>query len=335
MSPNPQPPPGFDGHYVESWPMADEMSLSMIRLWCEVLEDANPLYHDEAYARGSRHGGIIVPPSMIMPLFSRPEWTPEGTVVGTAGGLASSMPEYPNSASLGIYQNYHRPLRPGDRPMIHAFQTEMSPEKMTERGPGRVSIRYQSMHDPDGNEIASHSIETLRFRAPEGGPAAAAPAGAAAPAVPPGETLRRRRPEDPPLYWDDVQEGESLPPLYMPLTLKLCIKWVAATRDYYEVHHDTEFARGVGAPDLFIGVHFFHGMAGRYATDWAGPNGDLRRFEIHSLGRAHPGDVVEIAGRVARKFREADEGRVDLALDCGNARGKTHSATVTVALPDR
>src|SRR5207247_3498146 len=123
--------------------------------------------------------------------------------------------------------------------------------------------------------------------------------------VPSGETLRRRRPEEPPLNWEDLREGEDLAPLYLPLTLKRCIKWVAATRDFYEVHHDREFARGVGARDLFIGVHFFQGLIGRYATDWSGPLGDLRRLELHSVERCIPGDVVEVRGRVARKFREA------------------------------
>ena len=49
-----------------------------------------------------------------------------------------------------------------------------------------------------------------------------------------------------------------LAPISLPITLKRCIKWVAATRDFYEVHHDADFARAAGEPDLFIGVHFAH-----------------------------------------------------------------------------
>src|SRR2546430_3671439 len=47
MNPIPQAPPGFPGRHVGSWPMDDEMGLPLVRLWCEALEDANPLYHDE------------------------------------------------------------------------------------------------------------------------------------------------------------------------------------------------------------------------------------------------------------------------------------------------
>ena len=326
----PEAPKGFEGRHTGSWPMADEMGLALIRLWCEVLEDANPLYHDAEYARKSRHGGITAPPAMIMPLCVRPEWTPEGSAGGTSASLQAKTPDHPHGASLEIIETYHRPLRAGERAMVHGWETEFSPETMTERGPGRVSTRYMSMRDAEGREIASHSLKGLRFKG------SAPPKDEITPSkVPPGETLRRRRPEEPPLYWKDVREGEALPPLYMPLSLKRCIKWVAATRDFYEVHHDREYARRVGTPDLFIGVHFFNGLIGRYATDWAGPHGDLCRLVMHPTGRSYPGDVVELRGRVARKFREGGAGRVDLAMTCGNARGVTHTATITVALPDR
>lgn len=337
MAETPELPPDFQGRHVDSWLMADEMSKALIRLWCEVLEDANPLYHDESYATASRYGTIIPPPTMIMPLCSRPEWTPEGPATDTKAGLAASLPGYPNAASLEIVQTYIRPIRLAERPVIHFFESDPSPEKMTERGPGRIVIRYNSLRDGDGLEIASHSMEILRFRTPDAAPPppAAARETVKDPEPSDGELLHRRGPQEPPLYWQDAIEGQSLGSLYIPLTLKRCIKWVAATRDYYEVHHDPEFARSVGGADLFIGVHFFHGLMGRYATDWSGPHGELRRLEIHSLGRAFPGDLIHVTGTVHRVFRDGDTGKVDLAISCANARGQSHHGTVTLALPDR
>ena len=42
----------------------DEVSKSDIRHWCEVMRDRNPLYTDEEYAKNSKYGGIIAPPTM-------------------------------------------------------------------------------------------------------------------------------------------------------------------------------------------------------------------------------------------------------------------------------
>ena len=44
----------------------DEVSKSMIRHFCEMMEDPNPLYTDEEYAKNSKYGGIIAPPQMLM-----------------------------------------------------------------------------------------------------------------------------------------------------------------------------------------------------------------------------------------------------------------------------
>ena len=44
----------------------DEVNKPMIRHWCEAMQDGNPLYNDVEYARESRYGGIIAPPTFIL-----------------------------------------------------------------------------------------------------------------------------------------------------------------------------------------------------------------------------------------------------------------------------
>lgn len=90
---------GIDGELVESWQMDDEMALPLIRLWCEVLEDRNQMYHDAEYASKSRHGGIVAPGPMLLPLTTRPEWAPRrvdhqherGPVAGVPGVSARGV----------------------------------------------------------------------------------------------------------------------------------------------------------------------------------------------------------------------------------------------------
>ena len=124
-----------------------------------------------------------------------------------------------------------------------------------------------------------------------------------------------------------------LPSITMPITLKRCIRWVAATRDFYEVHHDSEFARAAGEPSLFIGVHFAHGLMGRCGTDWSGPEGELRKLDFKAHGRIYQGEDFTVQGRVARVFREDDETRVELELTGSTERALTHRATLTMFVP--
>ena len=119
---------GINGELVESWRMDDEMALPLIRLWCEVLQDRNPMYHDTAYAAKSRHGCIVAPGPMLLPLTTRPEWTPEGSMRSTSQRLSQEHPQYPHAASLSTVQYYHRPIRLGERPWIHWFQAPTSEE---------------------------------------------------------------------------------------------------------------------------------------------------------------------------------------------------------------
>ena len=58
--------PAFAQHLVgqtkETTYRAQPLAESELHLWCESLEDWNPLYWDKAYAATSRHGGLVAPP---------------------------------------------------------------------------------------------------------------------------------------------------------------------------------------------------------------------------------------------------------------------------------
>ena len=43
----------------------DLVNEPMIRHWCEVMGDENPVYTDPEAAKNSLHGGIVAPPTML------------------------------------------------------------------------------------------------------------------------------------------------------------------------------------------------------------------------------------------------------------------------------
>jgi acyl dehydratase len=65
----------------EPIPCAVECSEHLIRHWCETVEDGNPLYLNEEYARSRGFRGLVAQPGMIVSTLTVPyrwPWPPEG-----------------------------------------------------------------------------------------------------------------------------------------------------------------------------------------------------------------------------------------------------------------
>ena len=58
---------------AESEPEAAPLEVDeyLIRHWCETLEDGNPLYLDETYAKSRGFRGVVAPPSLKFPRSAR------------------------------------------------------------------------------------------------------------------------------------------------------------------------------------------------------------------------------------------------------------------------
>ncbi len=59
---------------IESAPEVYEIEKGMIRRFVLAIDDLNPLWQDEEYARKSRYGGIIAPPTFVLTIgFDKPQ----------------------------------------------------------------------------------------------------------------------------------------------------------------------------------------------------------------------------------------------------------------------
>ena len=80
----------------------------------------------------------------------------------------------------------------------------------------------------------------------------------------------------------------ALPEWSLPVTPTVVVSTAIATRDFYPVHHDHEFAVRSGSKDIFLNILTTTGLVQRYVTDWAGPEALVRRVSIRLGGRATP-----------------------------------------------
>ena len=137
------------------------------------------------------------------------------------------------------------------------------------------------------------------------------------------------------LLWEDVNEGDELPVLEYPITVKNLVMGVVGTRDFMPYHHDSAYTKSIGSRDQFVNTMFNQALFGRFVTDWCGPDADFRATTLRMIGQVCPGDTAILEGRVAKKHRDGDDYLVELELNSRNHLGTACISTATMALPSR
>jgi uncharacterized protein len=90
----------------------------------------------------------------------------------------------------------------------------------------------------------------------------------------------------------------ALPELVLNVTPTLVVSTAIATRDFYPVHHDHEFAVRSGSKDIFLNILTTTGLVQRYVTDWAGPEALVRAVSIRLGVPCYAGDTLTFSGEV-------------------------------------
>lgn len=139
------------------------------------------------------------------------------------------------------------------------------------------------------------------------------------------------------LFWEDVVEGEEIPFGYsLKLDMTRFILQVSGTQDWYPVHHDREFARSQGVPDIFLNTGFLTAATGRLITDWIGPEGRLKKYSIQMRKMNFLGETLHVRGRVTHKYIQNNDHVVEADVWCEtDGQGVTTPCTATVVLPSK
>jgi acyl dehydratase len=137
------------------------------------------------------------------------------------------------------------------------------------------------------------------------------------------------------LYFEDVKEGDTLPGLAFPISIKTMALAVCGTRDLMPYHHHSEYAKSLGNRDMFVNTMFEQALFGRFVTDWLGPESDFRETSLQMVASICPGDTAVLEGVVAKSGREDGEARIVVELSASNALGLSARASATLAMPSR
>ena len=139
------------------------------------------------------------------------------------------------------------------------------------------------------------------------------------------------------LYWEDVEVGQDIPTGYsLTLNSTRIAKQVSGTQDWYPVHHDRDFAKMQGVPDVFMNTGFLTAAMGRLITDWIGVEGWLKQFKMEMRKMNLYGDKMFVKGKVTGKRVENGEHYVDMDVWCETkGQGVTSPSTAVVILPSK
>jgi uncharacterized OB-fold protein len=117
-----------------------------------------------------------------------------------------------------------------------------------------------------------------------------------------------------------------LPDRVINVTPTFVVSSALATRDFYDVHHDRDFAVKAGSKDIFINILTTTGLVQRYVSAWA-PDAVVRAVSIRLGVPCYAGDTLTMAGQV---LAENDDEQV-IAVTGRCSLGDHVTATVRIA----
>jgi hypothetical protein len=160
-----------------------------IHLWCEALEDWNPLYWDETYAASSRHGGIIAPatsmffgagsaarlgigymkPGEEIPVAVRRGLTGIPLLQSLRQSLVqgSTLVDPRNCPEIAVVQavcRFFNPLRPGDTARSELRMKSCSQKKRTKLGEGYFVTTERLFYNQRNDMVRTQEFTVFHYR---------------------------------------------------------------------------------------------------------------------------------------------------------------------------
>ncbi|MEQ8232312.1 MAG: MaoC family dehydratase N-terminal domain-containing protein [Gammaproteobacteria bacterium] len=331
-------------------PWCYEATRDNIRHYAHGIGDDNPLWCDPAYARGSRYGDIIAPPSFVFAC--------DRVVSGYVGGLPGV-----HAMFAGCDITWLKPIARNSEISTRAYLKDLVEHETRFAGRSVQQIYHVDFFDHEGDQLAA--ADTWCFRTDRdiaresGSKYSALKAGferdyseeelAAHNALYAAEEVRGATPR----RWDEVEIGSALPRMAKgPMTVTGFIAYAQGWGGLYiranklawklqtrhpaagiknrfgipdcpeRVHWEEAFARKVGAPGAYdYGPERCSWMS-HAITNWIGD--DARLTHLYCEIRRHnlEGELLTIDGRVTGKREEDGRRLVDFELVAHNQDGE-------------
>ena len=136
------------------------------------------------------------------------------------------------------------------------------------------------------------------------------------------------------LYWSDVSIGDEIPSVSYPLNVYRLVMAAGASRDFNSIHHNSEYARETGAPEMYANNFFPQGMWERTVREYIGLAGEIKRLKGFRMKVFNTvGETIVTRGAVKNKWKEEGKYLVELVWSENSKEITVGPGTVVVSLP--
>ena len=354
-------------------PFNEFVTSDAIRHFSHGTGDDNPLFCDRNYGPETRWGGMIAPP-----LFYRSTGNPEPRDWTEQDRINSRDPlSGIHSWYIGETIYWLRPIYPGDTLSARRFRQDFQEKRSSFTG-GRALIEVirQEFKNQHGDLVVVADEKEFRGGRQKKWGERKKYAHYEKQAYT-SEDIERldkayeseARRGSQPRYWEDVNPGDTLPPLVKgPLTVTDMVNWKmgnglamlfpGAHRLAYQwrkAHPRAYVVNADGVPDIAESVHWDEHIArltgnphpydfgeqrvawlAHLVTDWIGDDAWLVSLDSQVRRFVYIGDTVWVKGQVAGKEVKDSEHRVTINIKVEDHRDEvTAIGTATVLLPSR
>ena len=340
----------------------DQIEMGAVRKFLEPLELDCPLHYDSDAAKQHGYRNVLAPVAGISSTWldaglwrpgmgsrypqahphvdiprARTEDVPEPPVPDTTAAFATD-----------IEIEYFEPAVVGDRLTVRGRKLLSCVPRETRVGRGAFMVWEREVVNQDGVRVAllrNGGYSYVPLDEPDNGSSPREPE-AAEEAAPEEDliAIRNVEPGDPPAvdwseqrYWEDVQEGDAIPPVAINLTIARLVVEAGANRDFNQIHHNTPVSIATGAPDMYANNGFIQAWWERAVREYIGLGGRFKKtgpFRMRIFNTV--GESAVTSGTVKRKWVEDGEHLVEIEVQTEISRGTSVGpGPVVVSLPTR
>ncbi|MFC1973947.1 MaoC family dehydratase N-terminal domain-containing protein, partial [Chloroflexota bacterium] len=287
--------PEFPPEEVEEW---------AINRYLEVTEDTNQLWVNSEYAKKSRWGSVITPPTfveMFSSLYRLWRRTPVPSTFLT--------PPFSYNFGAGTLYEFLVPVRKGDIISSTCFLSEVT-ERRSSSGGRLAIIRYDKEYHNQLGQLVSRSrlsqvsVETRSHRK-------------AAAATPPAKEVDMKPVErtTKQVCFEDAEVGDRIPSLMKTFDVPTLCKWMYAMGFLAPLHYNYKYTTvDSGLPNLIVQGPLSNSYLARMVNDWIGGWGMLKSLYSDFRGVILIHVPITFSGRITDKYIKDGENCVELQV---------------------